>query len=37
MAAEIIDQEKKVKHSKLAAKTEEVINDPSKINIKLKV
>ncbi|GAB4820394.1 hypothetical protein N2152v2_007440 [Parachlorella kessleri] len=33
---EIIDQEMKVKHSKLAAKTEEVITDPSKINIKLK-
>lgn len=37
LGVEIIDQEKKVKHSKLASKTEEVITDPSKINVKLKV
>jgi hypothetical protein len=32
-----IDQEKKVKHSKLAEQLEDVISNPSKINIKLKV
>lgn len=33
----IIDDEKKVRHSKLADKIEEVISEPSKIEIKLKV
>lgn len=35
--AETIDQEKKMKHSKLADRLEEVIQDPSKISVKLKV
>ena len=34
--AGIIDEEKKVRHSKLADKIEEVISDPSKMEIKLK-
>lgn len=34
--AGIIDEEKKVKHSKFGQKIEEVITDPSKIKIKLK-
>ena len=33
----IIDEEKKVRHSKLADKIEEVISEPSKMDIKLKV
>ena len=33
---EIIDKEKKVPHSKLSEKTEEVITNPTKINVKLK-
>ena len=33
----IIDEEKKVRHSKLAEKTDEVITNPQKINVKLKV
>ncbi|CAL8465250.1 g4785 [Coccomyxa elongata] len=32
----IIDEEKKVKHTKFGQKIEEVITDPSKINVKLK-
>lgn len=36
-AAGIIDEEKKVRHSKLADKIEEVISEPSKMEIKLKV
>ncbi|KAI3435579.1 hypothetical protein D9Q98_001644 [Chlorella vulgaris] len=32
----IIDEEKKVRHSKLADRIEEVISEPSKMNIKLK-
>ncbi len=32
----VIDESKKVKHSKLCSSTEEVITDPSKINVKLK-
>ncbi len=32
----IIDEEKKVKHSKLSEMTEEVITDPSKIGVKLR-
>ncbi len=35
--AETIDQEKKMKHSKLADRLEEVIQDPTKISVKLKV
>lgn len=35
--AEVIDQEKKIKHSKLAEMVEEAITDPSKLNVKLKV
>jgi len=35
--AETIDQEKQVKHSKLADELESVISDPAKINVKLKV
>lgn len=34
--AGIIDEEKKVKHTKFGQKIEEVITDPSKINVKLK-
>lgn len=34
---ETIDQEKKMKHSKWADRLEEVIQDPSKISVKLKV
>jgi nucleosome binding factor SPN SPT16 subunit len=34
---ETIDQEKKVKHSKLSERMEEVISQPTKINVKLKV
>ena len=37
MLAGIIDDEKKVRHSKLADKIEEVISEPSKMEIKLKV
>lgn len=33
---DILDKEKKVKHSKLSEATEEVISDPGKINVKLK-
>lgn len=33
---EILDKGKRVKHSKLAEMTEEVITDPAKINLKLK-
>lgn len=33
---ETIDQEKKVKHSKLSERMEEVISQPTKINVKLK-
>ena len=36
-AAGIIDSEKKVRHSKLAERTDEVITNPSKLNVKLKV
>ena len=36
-APDTIDQEKKMKHSKLADRLEEVIQDPSKISVKLKV
>jgi len=36
-AAGIIDEEKKVRHSKLADKIEEVISEPAKMEIKLKV
>ena len=36
-AAGIIDEEKKVRHNKLADKIEEVISEPSKMEIKLKV
>ncbi|KAK9824573.1 hypothetical protein WJX72_011424 [[Myrmecia] bisecta] len=32
----IVDEEKRVKHSRLSERLEEVITDPSKINIKLK-
>ena len=35
--ADTIDKEKKAKHSKLADGIEEVIQDPSRINVKLKV
>jgi hypothetical protein len=30
----IIDDEKKIKHSKLAEKTEAVITDPTRINVR---
>lgn len=33
----VIDNEEKVRHSKIAEKTEDTILNPSKINIKLKV
>jgi hypothetical protein len=33
----IIDEEKKVRHSKLADRIEEVITEPSRMDIKLKV
>lgn len=32
----IVDDNKKVKHSKLSTTTEEVITDPSKVNVKLR-
>ena len=35
--ADTIDQEKKTKHSKLADRLEEAVQDPAKINVKLKV
>lgn len=34
--AGIIDEEKKVKHTKFGQKIEEIVTDPSKINVKLK-
>jgi hypothetical protein len=37
LTAETVDQEKKVKHSKLAERMEEVISEPTKIGVKLKV
>ena len=37
LRAGIIDEEKKVRHSKLAEKTDDVITNPQKINVKLKV
>jgi len=37
VSAETIDQEKKVKHSKLADALESVIIEPAKIDVKLKV
>lgn len=33
----VIDAEKKVRHSKLAERTEEVLTDPAKLKLKLKV
>lgn len=36
-ATGVIDAEKKVRHSKLAERTEEVLTDPSKLKLKLKV
>ena len=36
-SAEIIDKEKKVRHSKLADRIEEMISDPTKMGVKLKV